>query len=78
MAARAVFSSNTGEQVKPRFGEVSLDILTDILCNLNNTNKYNLEKVSGLSGCLKESRIVGERCPPQTSMLTTVILCDII
>ncbi|KAK2877002.1 hypothetical protein Q8A67_021098 [Cirrhinus molitorella] len=58
MAGRTVFSLPTGEQMKPRFGEVSLDILTDILSNLNNRNKYNLEKVSDLCGCLKESRIV--------------------
>ncbi|XP_073685082.1 cyclin N-terminal domain-containing protein 1 [Garra rufa] len=58
MSGRTVFSLATGEQMKPRFGEVSLDILTDILSNLNNRNKSNLENVSDLCGCLKESRIV--------------------
>ncbi len=55
MAGRAAFS-----QVTPRFGEVSLDILTDILSNLNKRNKIHLESVSDLCGCLKDSRLVGE------------------
>ncbi|XP_043086946.1 cyclin N-terminal domain-containing protein 1 [Puntigrus tetrazona] len=44
--------------MKPRFGEVSLDILTDILSNLNKRNKLHLENVSDLCGCLKDSRLV--------------------
>ncbi|XP_026079115.1 cyclin N-terminal domain-containing protein 1 [Carassius auratus] len=53
-----MFSLHTRKPMNPRFGEVSLDILTDILSNLNYRNKSNLEKVSDCCGCLKERRIV--------------------
>ncbi len=74
MAGRAAFS-----QVTPRFGEVSLDILTDILSNLNKRNKIHLESVSDLCGCLKDSRLVGEWLLwPLTSALAAIIgrFCD--
>ncbi|XP_018968503.1 cyclin N-terminal domain-containing protein 1 isoform X1 [Cyprinus carpio] len=58
MAGNTMFSLHTREPMNPRFGEVSLDILTDILSNLNNRNKSNLEHVSDFCGCLKEKRIV--------------------
>ncbi|XP_068080793.2 cyclin N-terminal domain-containing protein 1 isoform X1 [Danio rerio] len=58
MAKNTMFSFPTRDQRNLSFGEVSLDILTDILSNLNNKNKSNLEKVSNMCGCLKERRIV--------------------
>lgn len=64
MSGRAVFSLPSREPLNPRFGEVSLDILTDILSNLNKRNKLHLESVSDLCGCVKDSRLVGECCGP--------------
>ncbi|KAI7796657.1 cyclin N-terminal domain-containing protein 1 [Triplophysa rosa] len=39
------------------FGRVSMDILSDILTNLNNRNKSNLENVSYLCGNLRDRKI---------------------
>ncbi|TRZ02766.1 hypothetical protein DNTS_017676 [Danionella cerebrum] len=58
MAKNKSFFRSTGEQRNLRFGEVSIDILTDILFSLNNKNKSNLESSSDLCGFLKETRIV--------------------
>ncbi|XP_051968327.1 cyclin N-terminal domain-containing protein 1-like [Xyrauchen texanus] len=55
MAKRPTFSPPSE---KRKFGEVSFDILTDALNDLNKRNKFNIENVSDICGSLKDRRIV--------------------
>ncbi|GAA6091857.1 cyclin N-terminal domain-containing protein 1 [Tachysurus ichikawai] len=41
-----------------KFGEASVEILSDFLCTLNNQNKSNLDKVSSVCGTFKDRRVV--------------------
>lgn len=43
-----------------KFGEVTFDILSDFLTNINNINKLNLESLSANSGDFKNQRLVGK------------------
>ncbi|XP_065109389.1 cyclin N-terminal domain-containing protein 1 [Paramisgurnus dabryanus] len=60
MEKRATLSSPHSKQRNLRFREVSIDILSDTLTNLNNINKSNLKTVtlSYLCGNLKDQNIV--------------------
>ncbi|XP_027019113.2 cyclin N-terminal domain-containing protein 1 [Tachysurus fulvidraco] len=41
-----------------KFGEASVELLSDFLCTLNNQNKSNLDKVSSVCGTFKDRRVV--------------------
>ncbi|XP_060719851.1 cyclin N-terminal domain-containing protein 1 [Tachysurus vachellii] len=41
-----------------KFGEASVELLSDFLCTLNNQNKSNLDKVSSVCGTIKDRRVV--------------------
>ncbi|KAG8008753.1 Cyclin N-terminal domain-containing protein 1 [Nibea albiflora] len=52
------FISSPSESISLKFGEASVELLTDFLVNLNKRNKDNLNSLSQCSGNFKDERLV--------------------